>query len=119
MTEPTDLTLHVLREIRDEIRATREDLRHEIRATREELRDEIRGVRDDLGMTNARVDRLAENTVRGFIDVSTQIGGTNHRLERLAYHFAHFREFAGEHWRDHEQRLRALESHVGLPPARS
>jgi chromosome segregation ATPase len=44
-----NLTIHVLREIRDEIVATRTELRTELHTTRTELRAELQATRTELG----------------------------------------------------------------------
>ncbi len=63
MADPTDLTLLVLREIRDELRTTRDELKSELASTRETLRVEIHGVADRVDVTNERVSTV-ETTLR-------------------------------------------------------
>lgn len=54
MTEPTDITVEILRQIRDEIVCTRTELRDEIASTRTELSTEIASTRAEL---SARIDQ--------------------------------------------------------------
>jgi len=62
MTEPIDLTVQVLRQIRDEIVSTRTELSSRIDTMRDELGTRIDAMRDDLGsridVTNVRVDKV-------------------------------------------------------------
>jgi chromosome segregation ATPase len=60
--EPSDATLEVLKDIRQELRDTRTELKSEIG----ELRDEIR-------QTNARVDALSDRVVESEIRVATAV----------------------------------------------
>lgn len=64
--EPTDLPTSILREIRDEIRTTREELRAELAATREELSARI----DHNGR---RIDALSGRMVESEIRVATAL----------------------------------------------
>ena len=62
-----DLTLEVLKEIRDEVRGLRG------------IRDEVRGLGEQLNQTNARLDQTNER-----LDQSNErLDQTNERLERL------------------------------------
>jgi len=45
----SDITVEILKDIRDDIRGVRTELREEIHAVRTELRDAIDGARSDLG----------------------------------------------------------------------
>ena len=42
---------------------------------------------------------------------------TNQRLGRLEQRFDHLLEFAGDRYREHEERIRILEKHAGLRSA--
>ncbi len=74
--EPTDITIEILREIRDEIRNTNgriDGVRDELRATNNELRatnDELRTTKDE---TNARFDTLARRQTETEIRLATEI----------------------------------------------
>ena len=67
-----DLTVSILREIRDEIRTTRTDLGSRIDATNQRLDAGLGAINERLGETNARLDetngRLAvvETTLKDF-----------------------------------------------------
>lgn len=71
MTQKKDLTLAVLREIRDEIRSTK----HELRAGLQELSKRIDGTNARIDGTNERVDatntRLA-HVETGLLDLAEQ-----------------------------------------------
>jgi len=69
MTEPEihDITIQVLRSIRDEVAGMRQDM-------------------------------------------STELGQVNQRLGRLEARFDNLLEFAGDRYREHEERIRACES---------
>jgi hypothetical protein len=106
--EPTDLTIEILKGIRDEVRATNEGLR----ATNEGLRATNEGLR----ATNERLDGLTEE-VRGLarrqteteIRLATEIvavaGAINGLRDDLKQDRALRRRVD-----DHERRLRAIES---------
>jgi hypothetical protein len=73
------------------------------------IREEIRELRKD---TNARFEaletattRLETATIQGFEGVHARLEITNRRLDHLI-------DFAGERYRDHEERLRRLEQTV-------
>jgi hypothetical protein len=54
----SDITVEILRDIRDELRGVRSEFREELRGVRSEFRDEIRGLREDTNQ------RLEANTQR-------------------------------------------------------
>ena len=54
----SDITVEILKDIRDELRGVRSEFREELRGVRTELRDEIRGLREDTNQ------RLEANTQR-------------------------------------------------------
>ena len=96
MTDPDDvpsLTLHVLRSIREELRATRTDLGGLLDQTNQRL-----------DQTNQRLDHLERTTALGF--------------ERLTERIDNLRDLAGDRYRDHEARIRRLELHLGVPDTR-
>jgi hypothetical protein len=112
-----DITVEILKNIRDDMRGMREELgglrvemreeigglrvemREEIGGLRAEMREEIGGLRAEMRVLNDRVTTLEATTARGFVAVTA-------RLENL-------RDFSGELWRDHERRIRRLEGHRG------
>jgi chromosome segregation ATPase len=57
MDSRDDITVQILRDIRQEIRDTRDGLREELKQTRDELRVEIRQTREEL---NGRVDGITK-----------------------------------------------------------
>lgn len=65
----SEITTTILRQIRDELIATRTELKQEIAATRTELKEEIGGLRGELVTTNERLS-IVETVVR---DAAQQI----------------------------------------------
>jgi len=90
-----DVTIEILKDIRDEIRGVRSDLGQEIRAVRSELGQEIRGLRED---TNQR-----------FHEVETAILDL---AEQNRFIVRYTRALAERH-ADVEPRVSALEDRVG------
>jgi hypothetical protein len=86
------------------------DIREELRANREELREEIRG-------TNKRLDFVSEQSIRqatAMVALETRLGnamdGLNARLDNV------FIGGMGKTVREHESRLQRVEQHLGLGP---
>lgn len=71
-----------------------------LRGIRQELRDLRGDMNTRLDSLTERVDGLERATISGF-------EGVHRRLETL-------RDLAGDHWRDHEARIRRLETHTGV-----
>lgn len=69
-----DLTVEILKSIREELRGVREEVTH----LREEMRAELRGVNARLDGTNARIDNLIEFTGERWRDHEQRI----RRLEK-------------------------------------
>jgi hypothetical protein len=92
--EVENLTVVILREIRDEIR----ELRADTNARFAEVDHHLGSLDQRVGSLEKGLATLEATTARGFEAVTA-------RLENL-------RDFSGELWRDHEQRLRKLESHA-------
>jgi chromosome segregation ATPase len=67
--EPKDLTLEVLRDIREELRETRTELLE----TRTEMKMEIRGLKEEIRQTNVRVDTLSDRVVESELRVATAV----------------------------------------------
>jgi len=93
----TDITIEILREIRDEIRDGRDD-RQAMRSDMAGLREEVGGLREEM---NLRIDNLARLTKRGF----EQLAG---RLDNVLLG-AH-----GEEHRELRHRVERLEAEVGI-----
>ena len=71
-----NLTVQILIEIRDEMRATRTELKEEIAMTRTELKAEI-------GKTNLRLDKTNERIDQGLADVRSEIVAVEVRAATL------------------------------------
>ena len=66
----SDVTIEILKDIREEMRATREELGEEMRATREELRDEIRETNHRVGLLEQRVVESEIRTSSALLEVN-------------------------------------------------
>jgi chromosome segregation ATPase len=100
MSDPSDLTIHVLRQIRDEIVTTRTEL-----GTR------IDGVPTELG---ARIDSLGEH-------LGGRIDETNERVERVEHtllDLAEQQRFIVRHLKTLSERDRRLEDDITEIPGR-
>lgn len=138
MTDVENLTIAILREIRDEIRSTNARLdqtREELGARIDQMGARIDDVRDTLGAridaTNTRLDRVVQEQIRQgttLVKVVEAIESLDRRqdaleagvgrvvdeLERLNARIDNvFVGPMGTTVRDHEQRLTALERKVG------
>jgi len=71
--ETSDITVEILRSIRDEIRGTREDLRGEMRAMREDLSSRIDATNTRLDVTNERLDTLERRLTETDIRIATEM----------------------------------------------
>jgi len=76
------------------------DIKNDIEEIKGLLRESITAQKETTQFLVRRDEALAER-------IETQIVA---RLDRII-------ENTGAHWRDHEDRLRKLEQHLGLPPA--
>lgn len=91
-----NLTVHILQGIRQELR----DLRGDVNTRLDALTQRVDGLNERVDGLTAHVNGLERATIAGF-------EGMYGRLEGL-------RDLAGDHWRDHEARIRRLETHTGL-----
>ncbi len=114
--EPTDLTIEILKGIRDEVRMTREELSARIDGVREGLSDRIDSVRDTLSV---RIDRLGESQLHmethvatELIAVASAVGLVTNELREMR---ADARRDRGLRARvdEHERRLGELEKKTG------
>jgi len=107
----TDLTVKILREIRDETRQTNtrldqtnaclDSLQHEMHESIGQTNARLDGLQHEMGQTNARLDSLQHEMRRGFDKVGQ-------RIDNL---------LLGPHREDHEQihqRLDRIEQHLNL-----
>lgn len=99
--EPTDLTVRILQDIREDIHGVRQELRDEIRGVREE----IRGLREEM---NARFEaqnkrfEVIETAIRDVLDSLAMLArGVKAAIE--------VREVFGARIEDHERRIGELE----------
>ncbi len=88
------LTLEILRSIRDEIVTLRIDTNERFESM------------------DKRLERLVEASVRGFTEVNERLTEVNERLDAGNRRLDNILEFAGERYREHGQRIAALESRV-------
>jgi hypothetical protein len=105
--QPTDLTIEILKGIRDEVRATN------IRV--DGLRDELRGTNDRVDGTNLRIDALREETARRFNESETRMSS---ELLAVAGAVREVRDLLRDDRQvrgqviDHERRLSAIENRL-------
>jgi uncharacterized coiled-coil DUF342 family protein len=105
--EPTDLTIEILKDIRAEIRTTRETLAERIDATNSRL--DVTNER--LDVTNERLDStIAQVGAR----VRTEILEVASAVQTLTTLFREDRQLR-HHVDDHEKRLGSLERRTGNP----
>ena len=107
-----DLTVKILREIRDELRAlrvgqdrTNERLDHtneRIDHTNERIDRSIAMQITQHTDTNARLEQLDRSAVQGFTAVAKHIDALGARIDNL-------RDVAGDRTREHEERLTSAE----------
>ena len=106
--EPTDLTVRILQEIRDDVRGLREEqraTREEQRATREELHGTREELRTFIELATARFEVL-ETTQRDLAQQLVVLGrGVKVAIEQ--------RSKTDERLDDHERRLADLERRAG------
>lgn len=99
--EATDLTLAVLREIRDELKETRRDLKAEIAQTNARL-----------DQTNARLDHLERRHHEGEVRLATELLAVVDAVKQVQQLLA-TRLDVKEKVDDHERRLIRLEERTG------
>jgi hypothetical protein len=103
--EPTDLTIEVLKGIRDEVRGVRDDLGGQLQG----LRGEVRVLSSRIDETNVHVERIERRQVESEVRIATQlvavVGAVNEVRDVLREELA-VRRLVD----DHERRLRAIET---------
>jgi hypothetical protein len=102
--DPTELTLHVLREIRDEIKQTRVDLSARIDATNTRLD----ATNSRLDGTNARVDRVERRQAESEIRLATELVAVASAVREVRDELRQDR-IVRVRIDDHERRIGALE----------
>jgi hypothetical protein len=106
--EPTDLTIEILKSIRDEVRGTNERV--------DGLHGEIKALRDDTNArfteTTARLDRLERRQTEAEVHLASElvaVVGAVHEVRDLLREDRVLRQRVD----DHERRLTAIEGRVG------
>ena len=103
--EPTDITIEILKGIR-------EDLRTGLQGVRDEIRDKVQGVRDEVQGVSQRLDRLERRQTEAEMRVAMEliaVGGAVREM-RDAFLADHSLRTRVE---DHERRLAVIEKHAG------
>lgn len=100
-----DITVEILKGIREELKQTRTEFRDELRQTREQLSARI----DE---SNARLDRLDRRQNESEIRLATEIVNVAHAVTEVRDLLRDNFRF-GEKIDDHERRLRAIEQRRG------
>ncbi|MCC7380182.1 MAG: hypothetical protein IT384_00020 [Deltaproteobacteria bacterium] len=108
MTDETEnVTVEILRAIRDELSRLRGDTNSRF----EELRADTNARLDELRTdTNARLDFLTSGQVR----LATEVAGLRTVVERNGERFEHFLATEGDIIRDLKTRMTRVEHHLGL-----
>ena len=100
-----DLTIEVLKEIRDEVRATKVELKQQIAQTNERLDQ----TNERLGETNDRLERLERRQVETEVRLATELTSVVGAIHELRDAVLADRELRRD-IADHEQRIRRLEA---------
>lgn len=95
-SEVPNLTVRVLQGIRRDLH----DLRGDFQALRNDVNSRLDTLNERVDGVSQRMDGLERATIAGF-------EGVHRRLEDI-------RDLAGDHWRDHEARIRRLETLAGV-----
>ena len=124
---PHDLTVEILRDIRDEVRGVRDEVAG--------VRDEVTGVRDEVGALRDEVGALRKDTNERFEETNERLQQTNGRIDlsnsrldllakgqarvanevlTLRHRFEHFLATEDDVIRDLRDRVERLETHAGL-----
>lgn len=107
--EPTDLTIEILKSIRDEIRTTNERLD----TLRTELSGEIHSVRTELSeridQTNERLAALERRQVEAEVRLASELTAVLGTLDEVK---TLLRENLSTALRDHERRIATLEARI-------
>jgi chromosome segregation ATPase len=101
--QPTDLTVEILKGIRDEVRGVRDEVGG--------VRDAVQEVRDEVRDTNARLGRLERRQSETEVRLSTEIVAVVSAVHELRDVLAEDRELRSQ-VTDHERRLAAVEARV-------
>lgn len=118
-----DLTVQILRSIRDEIGGLRVEMREEIGGLRREMHEGFTGLRIELhqGLLDVRKDlnELEQQAARGFTAMRAELTLANRQLEDGNRRVDHALLLSGGGHRDHEARLATLERRMDRvdPPA--
>ena len=110
-----EITVQVLREIRDEVKEVRRELSDEIKGVRQELKQ----TREDLGArideTNVRVDRLERRQTESEIRLATELVAVTAAVREVRDELREDRVLRRQ-FDDHERRIGALEKSRGEAP---
>jgi len=106
--QPTDLTIEILKGIRDEVRITNARL-DETNARLDETNSQLGALRSD---TNMRLDRLERRQTEGDVRVQTEVAAVVGAVDRLRDVLLEDRALR-QRVDDHERRLVAIETRAG------
>jgi len=110
--EPTDITIEILKGIRDEVRGVRGELRDGLQSVRGELRDGLQGVREEVQGVSKRIDRLERRQTEADVRVATELVAVAGAVREMRDAFLEDRSLRVR-VDDHERRLSAIEKHSG------
>lgn len=101
--EEDSVTVRVLKGLREDLRAGFAGVTVRL----DTLNERVDGLNGRVDGLSRRVDGLERATIAGF-------EGVHRRLEHLDTGLEGIRDIAGERWRDHEDRIRKLETATDL-----
>jgi uncharacterized coiled-coil DUF342 family protein len=114
-----DVTVEILKSIRDELRSTRDELRAELRSTREEWAAALERTREEL---SERIDRVHRRQVEFEIRIGTELTSVHAELQSSRHVLVEIRDllasgYGPRQYNALEFRVTRLEKHTGLEPS--
>jgi septation ring formation regulator EzrA len=111
MSEPENLVLTLLREIRSDM-ATKNDLN----SLRSELKGDIAKVKDDVADVRSEVKSLAADVASDLMTLEKRLSDRINHLNRAVMEYHSSAVGHGVLFSEIDERLRRVEQHLKLPP---
>jgi hypothetical protein len=105
--EPTDITIEILKGIREELHDGLRGVRDEVQGVREE----VLGVREEVRGVSKRLDRLEQRQTEADVRVATELVAVVGAVREMRDAFLEDRSLRAR-VDDHERRLSAIEKHA-------
>jgi hypothetical protein len=106
--QPTDLTIAILKGIREDIQGVRDEVRDQIQG----LRDEVRSTNGRLDETNTRIDRLDRRQVDAQVRLATELLALTNTV-RDVRDLLRVDRTVHDRVYDHERRIGVIEGRLG------